>query len=221
MAKKETSNTGKKTSGKVGHPAAKPAATVRRARRASPPREEAVLERTGLLEMAGKPATVLGADVEVGHKAPHFTAQVGSWPGLETWSEIDPLDALVDKVKIVAAVPSLDTSVCDMEARRFNEDAASLGDKVRIIVISADLPIAQKRWCAGAGVDRLVIVSDHMTGQFGVRYGTLVKERRWLRRAVFIIDERNVIRYAAYMPKLGDQPDYEAVLVEAAKLVAG
>jgi len=181
---------------------------------------KAPLERFGVIEVGGKPATVIGEEVEVGQKAPHFKAQVGSWLGLDTWSEVDPLDATRGLVRILAAVPSLDTSTCDMETRRFNTEAANLSEAVRIITISADLPVAQKRWCGAAGVDRVVAVSDHMAGEFGLKYGALIKERRWLRRAVFVVDQDDVIRYAAYMPKLGEQPDYDAVIAAARQVLA-
>ena len=176
-------------------------------------------ERSGIIEVGGKPATVVGDEVHVGQAAPHFTAQVGSWAGLDTWAEVDPLEATHGQVRVLAAVPSLDTSTCDTETRRFNVEAAKLSEAVRIITLSTDLPVAQKRWCGAAGVDRVWTVSDHVAADFGVKYGVLIKERRWLRRAVFVVDQHDVIRYAAYMPKLGEQPDYEAVLAAVRKLL--
>jgi len=84
-------------------------------------------------------------------------------------------------------------------------------------VISTDLPYAQKRWCGSAGVDQVKTLSDHMTGEFGVRYGCLIKERRILRRATFVVDRNDRIVYAVYTAKLGDEPDYDAIL-DAARL---
>jgi thiol peroxidase len=178
-------------------------------------------ERVGLMELSGRPATIVGDDAQVGQAAPRFTAQVGVWPGHDMWSELDPLAATAGSVRILAAVPSLDTNTCDIETRRFNTEAAQLGPDIHVITISTDLPVAQKRWCGAAGVERVYAVSDHMALDFGVKYGTLMKERRWLRRAVFVVDKNDTIRYAAYMPKLGDQPDYEQVLATARQLVAG
>ena len=200
----------KKTARKA---APRPRARKPAARRAAAPRE-----RAGLIEVGGKPATVLGPDVEVGQKAPHFTVQVGLWPGQETWTALDALAATAGKVRILTPLPSLDTSTCDAETRHFNEAAADLGEHVRVIVISTDLPVAQKRWCGSAGVERLLTVSDHLDGDFGLKYGTLIKERRWHRRAVFVVDHNDVIQYAAYMPKLGDHPNYDAVLAVARRL---
>jgi thioredoxin-dependent peroxiredoxin len=177
-------------------------------------------ERVGLMELAGKPATIVGDDLQVGQAAPHFTSQVGLWPGKDLWAELDPLAATAGAVRILSAVPSLDTSTCDAETRRFNAEAAQLAPGIHIITISVDLPVAMKRWCGAAGVDRVYAVSDHMAAEFGVKYGTLMKERRWLRRAVFVVDGHDVLRYVAYMPKLGDQPDYDQVLAAARGLLA-
>jgi thiol peroxidase len=203
---------------KTAKPARKAPARKLVAKRAAAP--EALPERVGVIELAGKPATVIGADVRAGQAAPRFTAQVGSWAGLNTWDEVDPLEATRGKVRILTALPSLGTSVCDKETRRFNEEAVSLGDDVRVIAISTDLPIAQKRWCGAAGVERVMMVSDHMAGEFGVKYGTLIKERRWFRRAVFVVGQDDVIYYAAYMPKLGDEPNYDEVLAAAKQRLA-
>ena len=178
-------------------------------------------ERVGLMELSGRPATIVGDDVVVGQAAPHFTAQVGSWPGHDLWVELDPLAATAGSVRILAAVPSLDTSTCDAETKRFNAIAAELGREVHIITISTDLPVAQKRWCGASGVDRVYAVSDHMALDFGLKYGAVMKERRWLRRCVFVVDQHDVLRYVAYMPKLGDQPDYDQVLAVARGLVTG
>ena len=151
---------------------------------------------------------------------PDFTAQVGVWPGLDLWQEVQPLAATAGQVRILAAVPSLDTNTCNLETRRFNEEAAALSDDIVIITVSTDLPVAQKRWCGAAGVERVRVVSDHMETEFGVRYGALMKERRWLRRAVFVVDRAGRIVYAAYMPKLGEEPDYAAVLEAARQALA-
>jgi len=181
---------------------------------------KAPTERLGVMELSGRPATIIGDEVNVGQAAPHFTAQVGVWPGKDLWSELDPLAATEGSVRILSAVPSLDTNTCDIETRRFNTEAAHLGPGIHIITISVDLPVAQKRWCGAAGVDRIYAVSDHMATEFGLKYGALMKERRWLRRAVFVVDQHDVIRYATYMPKLGDQPDYDTVLALARGLLA-
>ncbi len=168
------------------------------------------LERKGLIRFGDREVTVVGPDLKPGDQAPDFTATT------QDWQHIHVLDATRGKVRIIAAVPSLDTPVCDRETRRFNQEAAALGEDIAIVVISADLPFAQKRWCGAAGVDKVMVVSDHMDMDFGEKYGCLMKEVRLLRRAVFVVDRNDTIVYADYMPRLGDEPNYEEVL-EAAK----
>lgn len=167
-------------------------------------------ERFGLIKVGGKDATIIGADVKVGDVAPDFTVHALDW------SLKRGLADTAGKVRIIAAVPSLDTEVCDRETRRFNQEAASLSKDIVIEVISTDLPYAQKRWCGAAGVDQVMTLSDHMNVEFGEKYGVLIKERRTLRRAVFVVGKDNKVVYAAYMPALGDEPNYAEVL-EAAK----
>jgi thiol peroxidase len=171
-------------------------------------------ERFGIIKFKGKDATVLGPDLKPGDLAPEFSAQTLDW------LPVEGLASTQGRVRIIAAVPSLDTEVCDRETRRFNVEAASLGKDIAILVISADLPFAQKRWCGAAGVDQVTVLSDHMAADFGVKYGCLIKEARLLRRAVFVVDRAGKITYAAYMPALGEEPDYAAVLA-AAKAALG
>jgi thiol peroxidase len=142
--------------------------------------------------------------------APEFIAVV---PG---WGTVNPLQESKGKVMILCAVPSIDTETCDIETRRFNQEAASLSEDIVIYIVSTDFPFAQKRWCGAAGVDRVKLVSDVVNAEFGEKYGTLIKERRYLRRAVFIVDRTGKLTYGAYMPHLGVEPNYEDVL-EAAK----
>ena len=167
-------------------------------------------ERFGLIKVGGKDATVVGDDLTVGKPAPEFTAQ-----GLD-WSVVHGLADTKGKVRVIAAVPSLDTEVCDRETRRFNLEAAALDKDIVIQVVSTDLPYTQKRWCGAAGVDQVMVLSDHMSADFGEKYGVLIKERRILRRAVFVIGRDDKLAYVAYMPALGTEPNYEEVL-EAAK----
>lgn len=168
-----------------------------------------LIERKGLIQVGGQDATIIGKDIRVGQAAPDFTAHALDW------SVVRALADTSGKVRIIAAVPSLDTEVCDRETRRFNQEAASLGKDILILVISTDLPYAQKRWCGAAGVDQVMVLSDHMTAEFGEKYGCLIKERRILRRAVFVVDWQGQVTYAAYMPALGVEPDYQAVLQAA------
>ena len=168
-------------------------------------------ERFGLIQVGGRDATIIGDDIKVGQTAPDFVVHALDW------SVVRGLADTKGKVRIVAAVPSLDTDVCDRETRRFNQEAAGLSKDIVIEVISTDLPYAQKRWCGAAGVDQVMVLSDHQTAEFGEKYGCLIKERRILRRSVFVIDRQDKVTYGAYMPVLGIEPNYEEVL-EAARV---
>ncbi len=155
-------------------------------------------------------ATILGDDVKVGQAAPEFTSVV---PG---WATVNPLQESKGKVIILSAVPSLDTDVCDRETRRFNEEAAKLGDDIVIYTISTDFPMAQKRWCGASGVDKVKVVSDVVDTDFGLKYGLVIKERRYLRRSVFIVGRDGKLVYVNYLPVLGEEPNYDEV-INAAK----
>ncbi len=167
-------------------------------------------ERSGLLQIGGQDVTVIGDDVKPGERAALF------WAHTQKWERVEILGLTKGKVRIIAALPSISTGVCDRETRRFNEEAAGLGDGIAIITISADLPYSLASWCGAAGIEKVMMVSDHYDTSFGIQYGCLVKERRILRRAVFVIDAEDNVVYTDYMASLGDEPDYAAVL-QAAK----
>lgn len=164
------------------------------------------IERTGLLKLNGQDVTIIGPDLTAGQPAPEFRAVA------QDWSIVPVLASTQGKVRVLAALPSLETSVCDWETRRFNQEASALSGDVVVFAISTDLPYTQKRWCAAAGIDRVTTLSDHLTTEFGTRYGCLIKERRILRRAVFVVGRDGRVAYADYMPALGDEPKYEEVL---------
>jgi len=166
-------------------------------------------ERFGIVKFKGQAVTVLGPDLMPGDFAPEFSVQ-----DLD-WKPFSGLEKTAGKVRIIAAVHSLDTEVCDRETRHFNLEAAALSKDIAILVISTDLPYAQKRWCGAAGVDQVTVLSDHMSADFGMKYGCLIKEARILRRAAFVVDRAGKITYAAYMPVLGDEPNYAEVLAAA------
>lgn len=167
-------------------------------------------ERKDFFKLGDAFATVIGDDVRVGEAAPEFTA-VG-----QDWKPVQPIRDSQGKVIILSSVPALDTEVCDRETRRFNEEASRLSEDIVIYTISTDPPPTQKRWCGAAGIDRVKVVSDVLQTEMGEKYGLLVKERRTLRRAVFVVDRSGKIAYSAYMQHNGLEPNYEEV-IEAAK----
>ena len=166
-------------------------------------------ERFGIVKFRGQPVTVLGPDLKPGDAAPEFSVQTLDWISFNGLADTQ------GKVRIITVLPSLETDVCDRETRRFNSQAAALGKDIVILAISADLPFTQKRWCGSAGVDQVTVLSDHMSADFGMKYGCLIKETRILRRAVFVVDRLGTITYAAYMPALSEEPDYAEVLAAA------
>ena len=162
-------------------------------------------ERTGIITMKGNGLTLVGHDPVAGETAPDFEV-------LDNGLAPVAFSSYRGKVRVISSVPSLDTPVCDMETRRFNQEAGDLGDDVVILTISMDLPFAQKRWCGAAGVDRVVTLSDHRGAQFGTSYGVLIKELRLLARAVFVVDREGVLRYRQIVKEVTEEPDYKAVL---------
>jgi thiol peroxidase len=167
---------------------------------------EMSIERKGLVIFAGEDATVIGRDLVLGQKAPEFTAHTTEW------GTVEGLASTRDKVRIIGSLPSLTTSVCDRETRRFNEEAASLGEDIAILMLSMDLPYTQKDWCAAAGVDKVLTLSDHKDADFGEKYGVLLKDQRIFRRAIFVVDRDDQIVYVDYLPALGEEPNYSEVL---------
>lgn len=165
--------------------------------------------RTDVLKLGDKFATLLGDEVQVGQAAPEFTSAG------DGWASVNPIQESKGKVIILSAVPSLDTAVCDRETRRFNEEAAKLSEDIVIYTISTDFPMAQKRWCGAAGVDKVKVVSDVLDTEFGLKYGIVIKERRFLRRSVFIVGRDGKLTYVKYLPSLGDEPNYEEVIAAA------
>jgi len=168
-------------------------------------------ERTGLVTMRGNPMTLLGNEVRVGEGAPDFTA-------LDTSLTPVKFSSFRNKICVLSSVPSLDTPVCDMETRKFNEEAGRLGPDVIILTLSMDLPFAQKRWCGAAGVNKIQTLSDHRDASFGTSYGVLIKELRLLARAVFLVDRKGVIQYIQLVKETTKEPEYEAIWSALRKL---
>jgi thiol peroxidase len=162
-------------------------------------------ERHGFVTFKGNPVTLVGEAARVGAKAPSFTVLKAD---LTPFSLTDA----VGKVVVINSVSSLDTSVCAAQTRRFNQEAAGLGERVKVVVISMDLPFAQKRFCSDEKITEVEVLSDHREASFGTAYGLLIKELRLLARAVLLIGMDGVFRYQQLVPEVGQEPDYEAAL---------
>ncbi|MBT0665079.1 thiol peroxidase [Geobacter pelophilus] len=168
-------------------------------------------ERSGVITFKGNPMTLIGPELKIGAAAPDFRV-------VDTTLTPRGLSDYPGAIKIISAVPSLDTPVCDTETRRFNSEAAALPANVVVLTVSLDLPFAQKRWCGAAGIDKVVTLSDYQDRSFGLAYGVLIKELKLLTRAVFIVDADNLLRYVQIVPEVTSEPDYQAVLTAVKSL---
>ncbi|MGZ9582953.1 thiol peroxidase [Paenibacillus marinisediminis] len=166
-------------------------------------------ERTGVATLKGNPITLVGPELKVGDQAPDFQLN-------KSLMDIVSLNDFAGKIKLISVVPSIDTGVCDMQTRRFNEEAGKLGGSLVILTVSADLPFAQARWCGAAGADHIVMLSDYKDNNFGKAYGVLIKEIQLDMRSIFVLDANNTIRYVEYVSEMSDHPNYEGA-IEAVK----
>ena len=165
-------------------------------------------ERKDVITFKGNPLTLVGPEVKIGAKAPEFTV---------LGNDLNPV-TLADskgKTRLIVSVPSLDTPVCDTEVRRFNEEAAKLPN-TQVLVISMDLPFAQKRWCGAAGITNVITASDHRDESFGRAFGVLVKELRLDARAIFVVDESDKIVYQEIVSEMTSEPNYDAAIAALA-----
>jgi thiol peroxidase len=163
------------------------------------------MERLGIVTIHGNPLTLIGPDLRAGDKAPDFTV-------LDADLKEVRLKDFAGKIKVISVTPSLDTPVCDIQARRFNQEAANFSDDVAVLNISMDLPFAIARFCSAAGIDRVKTLSDHRDASFGSAYCVLIKELRLLARSIFIIDKDNVIRLKEIVSEVSNHPDYEGAI---------
>jgi thiol peroxidase len=171
-------------------------------------------KRTDLITFKSAPLTLVGKQVQPGDKAPDFVVRTGLTPDTEY-----TLASGAGKTRILNVVPSLDTGICDLQTRRFSQEAAALGDSAAIVTISLDLPPAQARWCGAAGVDNLTMTSDYYHRSFAEPYGLWIEELGLLARAVIIIDGDDIVRYVQLVPEVASEPNYEAVLVAAREVI--
>jgi len=172
------------------------------------------MERKGIITIHSNPLTLVGPELKVGDKAPDFTV-------LDNDLREVTLKDFAGKIKIISVTPSLDTPVCDLQARRFNQEAAGFSSDVAVLNISMDLPFAIARFCNAAGIDRVKTLSDHREASFGNAYGVLIKELRLLARSIFIIGKDDVIAFKQIVPEVTDHPDYESAVGMIKKMAIG
>ncbi|MFH1144945.1 MAG: thiol peroxidase [Candidatus Eisenbacteria bacterium] len=155
--------------------------------------------------MKGRPITLLGPALNVGDVAPDFRVVDQGFHPVR-------LAEFHGRPCLISAVPSLDTSVCALQTKRFNAEVASLPDEVVALTISMDLPFAQKRFCDAETIECVHVLSDHVWREFGERYGLFIKDMGLLARAVFIIARDGRISYIQIVPEISQHPDYDAAL---------
>ena len=160
----------------------------------------------------GTPFNLSGNEIKVGDPAPDCELVANDL-------SLVRLSSYQGKIRIISALPSLDTPTCDMETRKFNDMAANLHADTVIMTVSMDLPFAQKRWCGAAGVDKVITLSDHLKGEFGIAYGVMIEQRRLLARAVFLVDRNGVVRHAELVGELANEPDYDTIFKKLTELV--
>lgn len=153
----------------------------------------------------GRVLRLEGKQPQAGEQAPDFVLTDGNFASVT-------LRDFAGKTLALVCLPSLDTPVCDLETRRFNEEAAKLSDQVRIVIISRDLPFAQARWCGAANVRNVRVLSDYLHRDFGKKYGVLMEKTGLLARAVFVIAPGGIITYEQVLPEVSREPDYDAAI---------
>jgi thiol peroxidase len=165
------------------------------------------MARSGAVTFKGNPLTLVGEAVKVGGPAPDFTLHYfeGS---LKT---IKPAD-LKGKPTLLSVVPSLDTSVCAIQTKKFNEQLSDLGDRINAVTVSLDLPFAQNRFCGAENIKNMRVGSDYQDRSFGKNWGMLIDELKILARGVFVLDKDGKVVYSQLVKEVTTEPDYEPAL---------
>ena len=172
------------------------------------------MARTGEITFKGNPVTLAGDRLAVGQTAPDFTLHYFD-DGMHELTLAD----LKGKPCLISVVPSLDTPVCAAQTSRFNAELAALRDQVNAVTVSCDLPFAQVRFCAAAGIANIRVASDYQERAFGNDWGTLIEELKILARAVYVLDANGAIVYEQIVPEVVDEPDYDAALAALKQLL--
>ena len=165
------------------------------------------MSRPNAVTFKGTPMTLLGQELKPGKAAPEFTLHFFEG-GLKTLTK----ESLQGKPSILSVVPSLDTGVCQIQTKRFNQELAGLGDKVNAVTVSCDLPFAQNRFCGAEDVKNMKVGSDYQSGKFGQDWGVMIDELKLLARSVFVLDSQGQVVYAEVVPEVTSEPNDEAAL---------
>ena len=172
------------------------------------------MARHGAVTFKGNPLTLAGEEVKVGASAPDFDLLSYKDGGMHHIRKAD----LQGKPSIISVVPSLDTPVCQVQTKTFNQRLAALGGKINAVTVSLDLPFAMNRFCGAEGITALQVGSDYMDRDFGKAWGVLIEELKILARAVFVLDKDGTVRYAQVVKEVAEEPNYDAALAALEKL---
>ncbi|MCI2285557.1 thiol peroxidase [Colwellia sp. MSW7] len=167
--------------------------------------QDNLTQTQNLVKANDKYVTLLGTQVNIGEKAPDFKVVDKNFLPVQ-------LSDFKDQTILISVVPSLDTGVCSIQTKRFNEEAAKLPSNITLLTISNDLPFAQKRFCKVEGVDQIKVLSDSVWRNFGENYGLIIKDMGLLTRAIFIIDSKGSVQYKELVANISQHPDYERAL---------
>ena len=159
----------------------------------------------GKVSAQGKTVTLLGKGVSVGDNAPNFKVVDGNFTPVT-------LDNYKGRAILISVVPSLDTGICSLQTKHFNEKVATQFPAVVMLTISADLPFAQKRFCKAENIDKITTLSDSVWRDFGQKYGLIIKDMGLLTRSVIILDESHSIIYKQLVSSLSTEPEYNSVI---------
>jgi len=168
--------------------------------------------RSGAVTFKGNPLTLAGEAVSVGKPAPDFKLHYYEG-GMKT---ITPAD-LKGKATILSVVPSLDTPVCQVQTKKFNEQLGALGDKINAVTVSLDLPFAMNRFCGAESIKNIKVGSDYFDRSFGKNWGMLIEELAILARGVFVLDKSGTVVYAEQVKEVAEEPNYDAALAALKK----
>jgi thiol peroxidase len=166
------------------------------------------MSRSGAVTFKGNPLTLVGQPVRVGQQAPDFTLHRFGEQGMSTIT----LDDVKGKPTIISVVPSLDTSVCQTQTKKFNEQLGALGDRVNALTVSLDLPFAMNRFCGAEQITNLQSASDYQDRSFGHNWGMLIDELKILARGTYVLDADGKVVYAEVVDEVTNEPDYAAAL---------
>jgi thioredoxin-dependent peroxiredoxin len=170
-------------------------------------------KRMNAVTFKGEAKTLVGPQLKPGDKAPDFEVLTGL--------DIVTLAKTPAKARLFSVVPSLDTAVCSLQTKKFEEQIGAFKDNLSAYTVSLDLPFAQKRFCTAENITNMQTLSDVHNHSFGQNYGVLIEglPLPLLSRAVFVVDKTGKITYVEYVPEVTTHPNYDAAIAAVKAVV--